>query len=487
MMYRVLIVDDEPWVAFGLSKLIDWELLGFQIAGHAHDGLTALRMIKEEKPDVVISDIRMPGLDGISLLEQIVQAGIDAEVIFVSGYSEFDYARSALRLGAFDYLIKQIEKPKLLETMLRCADKLSRKKKGEVHVQQLNDLFELFEPQYKVTAGDFLLNKGYAPDKPAFRIVSFFCEAIKETEEQVLNAFKESGVRAIPIRTGSDKLSFLINYVRADTAAAEENLAFITGCLTHLEAIGISGRGSYQTPISKLYQESDISLFSRLTLGGQHAVEYKEVETPETYERSLLQLEQAIREGRTEAIYSSLDKLREECQANPVYSDQFSRLFNQIVSLIHKYQSRDGLKHEPEYMNYAQIGRSFDSLKQLFDCFKPYFEEHSRLEIELPNTQIRSMMEQIELGFTKDISLGQWAVEFNISLGHLSHLFKRETGKTYSEYVTDKRLQYAKQLLRDPDLSIQHIVERVGYKDYFYFNKLFKKHFGVTPSKYRKM
>ena len=105
-MYNVLIVDDEPWVAYGIANLIDWESLGFTIIGEAHDGLSALDIIIDKKPELVISDIRMPGLDGIELLEKVNRLKLESKVALISGYADFAYAQKAVRLGAFDYLIK---------------------------------------------------------------------------------------------------------------------------------------------------------------------------------------------------------------------------------------------------------------------------------------------------------------------------------------------------------------------------------------------
>ena len=118
-MYTVLIVDDEPWVAYGIKALVDWESLGYTVIGEAHNGLTALETIMEKKPEVVISDIRMPGLNGIELLEHINEKQLDTKVILISGYAEFEYAQKAVRLGAFDYLLKQVDKDKLTDTLLR--------------------------------------------------------------------------------------------------------------------------------------------------------------------------------------------------------------------------------------------------------------------------------------------------------------------------------------------------------------------------------
>ncbi|MHA7965456.1 response regulator [Paenibacillus sp. CAU 1782] len=486
-MFTVLIVDDEPWVAYGLTRLIDWEQSGFTIIGQAHDGLTALRMIQEEEPDVIISDIRMPGLDGIALLDRMVQAGIDAEVIFVSGYAEFEYARDALRLGAFDYLVKQVERPKLVETMSRCLEKLQEKRRRSGKERELLvELFELFDPKSEAAVGDLLRSKGYASEMAGCRFATALGAPMDGREKDVLLRFRNEGVTALSFRTGIDKLSYLLLFHHADKLKDNEASRLVSRCLGEFDALGISGIGDAQASVGKLYLESDIALFSRLTLGSNCTL-YQPAEPASDIGKWMLQLELAVKEGKTGLIFDRLDKLMENCKTNRLYIDQFSKLFNQMVSVIHKYQNQSGEVPEPEYMNYSQIGRSFETLEGLFEFLKACFEQPAKPESDFSNGQILSIIQQIEVAYTQDISLGQWAKEFNISLGHLSYLFKRETGQTYSEYVTDKRLQLAKDLLGDPELSIQEVVDRVGYKDYFHFNKLFKKHFGVTPSKYRKI
>ena len=143
--------------------------------------------------------------------------------------------------------------------------------------------------------------------------------------------------------------------------------------------------------------------------------------------------------------------------------------------------------NEIEYLNYYQIVRYYSSIEQLFERIKAIFEQQAGEELQISNETAKKIIDHIDASFTEDILLGDLSKKFNISLGYLSTLIKKETGKTYTDYVTNKRLSLAKELLNDSSLSVQEIVERVGYKDYFHFNKLFKKHYGITPSKYRKM
>ena len=166
--------------------------------------------------------------------------------------------------------------------------------------------------------------------------------------------------------------------------------------------------------------------------------------------------------------------------------DQISTVYNQIVLFVYKYYGNSDLVQGLEYLTYSQIVRTCESVQQLFERIRVIFERQPDEEMLLSKETVKKIIEYIDSSYTEDISLSMLSRQFNVSLGYLSALIKKETGTNYSDYVVAKRLNLAKELLSDVSLSIQEIVERVGYKDYFHFNKLFKKHFGITPSKHRK-
>lgn len=129
-MYRVFLADDEMWILFGLKKLIEKSGLPFQVIGEATNGVTTLEELETKKPDVLFSDIRMPGLDGLALLEKMQEKGLKTEVVFVSGYAEFEYARRALQMDAFDYLLKPVEQEALDDILARLMKKLDGERDG---------------------------------------------------------------------------------------------------------------------------------------------------------------------------------------------------------------------------------------------------------------------------------------------------------------------------------------------------------------------
>lgn len=126
-MYSVFIVDDEPWSIIGLKKLIDWREKGFYIVGEANDGIAAWEKINRLNPNVIFCDIKIPGLNGIELSERIRETKMDTEIVFISGYSEFEYALSGIKLQVFEYLIKPIDSQELRDCLDRVKDKLDRK------------------------------------------------------------------------------------------------------------------------------------------------------------------------------------------------------------------------------------------------------------------------------------------------------------------------------------------------------------------------
>lgn len=483
-MYRVLIADDEPWVAYGISRLINWEELGFSIIGEAHDGLTALSMIKELEPEVVISDIRMPGLDGIELLGEMKEKGYSTTVILVSGYSEFQYAQQALRLGAFDYLLKQIDKNTLAATMKRLKKKLDDDRRTAAEPDLfLNDLFDLLDSEHKIKIHSFLASRGKRFEYPHYRFVS--CQYPYST---ITGSYTQreapEGLQYLSFRTGQNKMSLLVNYDEYHHPIVF--LDYLTDLLSDAEHIGISSLALYSAPIARLYQEADVALLTTVCQSYSHVFEYKEQAPVLELAPAILQLELAVKEQRTTRIREQLEFISACCTKQGLLIDQVTGIYNQIVALIQKYYGAGAVSQQIEYVTYYQAAR-YGSYEKLFGWLLEVLESQTDAELHPSNEQVKEIMAYIDSKYTDDLVLGDVARHFAMSLGYLSSLIKKTTGTMYSVYITNKRIQLAKELLADPSLSVQAVVQRVGYKDYFHFNKLFKKHVGLTPSKFRKL
>jgi len=484
-MYRVLIVDDEPWVAYGISKLIQWGELGFTVMEQTHDGLTAISMIEQFQPEVVISDIRMPGLDGIELLREIRERELDTAVIFVSGYSEFEYAQQAVKLGAFDYLLKQIDRGALTETVARLKEKLDAKQRNNVDPDiLLNDLFDLVDSENQTTIDHFLLGKGYRLLNPHYRFIScLFPYATISSIDQP--GVEQEGIQSLSFRTGYNQKTILVNYDERDAFFTIED--FIKLHLQDSVHIGISSSVVCSAPLLKLYQEANIALSSALCGEDLRCIEYREPQNPSPLSAELLQLELVIKENLTAGIKNQIQLISDWCIRQNLLIDQVTDIYNQIVSLIRKYFRWSNVDQNIEFLAYDQVTRLYKSYHALFQGLQDAFSSQADVQILISDDQMKDIMTYIDTHYTEDLILGDVAKHFSMSIGYLSSLIKKKTGTSYSEYIIRKRLQLAKELLTDQTLSVQEVVQRVGYKDYFHFNKWFKRHVGVTPSKFRKI
>lgn len=148
-MYKVIVVDDETWICKLIRKIVDWEAVGFRIIADVQEPQDALKLIEQEKPDLVVTDIRMPGLDGISLIKEVRNKGIDTEFVIISGYSDFEYAQSAVSHGVLGYLLKPISKDDLYE-ILEKAKKQIRNKQLMMNKIEASDTYMLEHDLWKV-------------------------------------------------------------------------------------------------------------------------------------------------------------------------------------------------------------------------------------------------------------------------------------------------------------------------------------------------
>lgn len=483
-MYKVLLVDDEPWISYGLKRLIDWESLGYTIIGEAINGIKALEIIDLEQPDVVISDIRMPGLDGIKLMEEIHARKLKTKVIIISGYAEFEYAQKAINFGAFDYLLKQVERDKLIEVMTNLSGVLDEIYSSDNLLNQYsNDLFHILSPYKDMKIKDFIENK---KEKFSFGDFHFItCTLSKDIElffdyeVQDLN-----DIRYMRFRVGKRKLIILINFNSQTTPDAPD---ILINALEDINQAGISSKGNEDSHISSLIREADIALNSEIFIPVTGNRKYELMENEHRVSTYLIDIERSIKERDFDKTIEYIDGFYKECLAGNFHIEQILIFYNQVITLAYKYYAQKSAANGLEYYTYYQMVDYYRTIHEFFDMLKVFFKESDTYEFNVSNDTIKNIMKEIDSRFTEDISLQALSKTYNISIGYLSTLIKKETGHTYTEHIISKRLELAKQLLMDDNLSINIIAETVGYTDYFYFTKLFKKYCGVTPSKYRKL
>ena len=457
-MYRVFLIDDEPWAMVSLEHLIDWQSLGFEIAGKIDNARTAWEQIRTEKPDVIITDIRMPGLSGLELLSLIHEAALPMEVVLVSAFADFTYAQEAIRKGAFEYLLKPVRRDKLIACIQQLREQLDLRsaQRGQEDEARRRELFsraatarEVYEALGGTAEGDIALLHGGA-----------------ELDELLSYDAEGSSWPRVALGDG-------------ETAAlAPWNSGLMDCLLTLCKEKGHSGvfglaRGSGRLDTLR-YQARNAYLTARFTGAAGIAV------TPETAGYSQeIDLFKALQYNQREMVMSHLDSLRRETEAGRVLLDKLFGLMQNLDSFYRHTQGKPAL-FPAEWKQYTDLLRDYPSCGALFDYLTSTFSDDPDKALLSP------VLQEIEARYACNRTLADLGQELGVSQAHLSQLIRRSTGKTYSELVQEKRMEKAKELLAYSETAVMDIAVEVGYSDQFYFSKLFKRLWGLSPAAWRK-
>lgn len=462
---KIAIFDDEIRICRLIHKLIDWESLGFHFVGFAHDGLSGLALMRESRPDIVITDIRMPGLTGLELIEKSKNEGLNAKFVIISGYSQFEYAKNALQLDVSNYILKPVDEIELNNTL----DKL----KNEIIAFQSVDNMVIKQ----VDQLDYL-----AREK---QLIAYF----RNPKEDKTAFF------------GDQEIYFILY---ASYAKTHENMIAIQGenvtygvmkndakSIDRLQALSNSGRLVYsKAPLSYFLEHQYERWFSNERI--LEIVEQKlaQHEVDDIFKESMPFILNSIEYLKKDELITSLDYLVKKLQmiepldAALVYHN-LMKLIQSIAVQINAFQDEKGNAFIDNLKDKIEFEQTFeDVMTVLKNTLETILNTLQDKRVSAPIVNIKNY---IDSHFTEDISLDKLADIFDLSPTYLSQLFKTEEGISYIEYLTQKRMNHARTLLKNLEHSIADICHMVGYMDQKHFAKTFKKHTNLSPSAYRKM
>ncbi|MDQ0063330.1 response regulator [Paenibacillus harenae] len=540
-MYTLLVVDDEKWVRQGLSLTIDWLSEGIELIGEAEDGEEALTRIRNESPDIIITDIKMPRMDGLDLMEALRNRPKKVYVIIISGYSDFEYAQKALKYGAYDYVLKPIEETALLEVVRRCVSDLDRENERRHHLTEMSGrireslplarqhflemllLGGIVDPPSELEAKWQALNMTLNPHALTVLAVKIHLWGPKASGEKdrswirmaLANIAEEIAAGrgqavACPIDHNADAEMVVLfsgdssydgKKKRRKYAFPDEMKAIIDAAKRYLGltiSIGISGPGS-MTELAQCYEEALHACsnafydgFGKVYDSGQLSVQaYK----PHAYVGPdgswETRVHQAMKLGDDGAIHEGVDLLIEHAQSareriSPLHVSRGIRLLLQSLGqkweAAHPYRTAPGIDRFNETIVNADL-----PLAQLGDALR-----HALLHCASESRGSGHRTRIVELGmqfshqhYMKGITMNDAAEHLFLNPSYFSKVFHEEAGETYSKYLARLRMNKAKQLLKTSSLKIYEIADQVGYADFRHFSKTFKEIEGVTPGQYR--
>lgn len=519
-MYKVIIADDEPLLRFAVRNLLKWEEYGFVVEGEASDGLEVLKLVREVNPNLIFTDIRMPNMDGLEMVKAL-QKESTASVVILSNYDDFNYAQAALRLGVDDYLLKSTLDAELLKQILE-----KERRKLEVF-QKSNPMGEHVEKKINNTAAmlkEIIYHKGVITDtavaeetlnallkKPYYLIFVADSEAeylyrIYESQEDspisMFNNFIENIVRD---RLHSRGCHFLIKDAGCvivlskqdfEELDGEKFLHSITNLLerytNRIYLAGISSCGQGIESFYTLYQESVFAADRYFFDETKRVISFREPGKPSSdHMRSLLArfFEQSGEVSWVSGMPATIMEMMDEIKESQLPSSNCKTILSNVLMLY-------GVKltgEQGEFMNlnerfaekiqragtYTDMRREVESL---LEQMKEYVNEMGKYSLTVTQT-----IQWIKENYKEHITLVLAAEQMAVHPNHLSRIFSQQTGKSFSAYLNDYRMERAKALLLDRTLTVQEIGEKVGIPNGKYFGDAFKKWCGMPPREYRQM
>jgi two-component system response regulator YesN len=531
-MHRVIIVDDEIGIRDGLKFKIDWESIGFRIVGEAANGEEALSMMNDTDIDVVITDIRMPIMNGIDLLKRCAERYPHVKIIVLSGYDDFAYLKVAIQCGAKDYLLKPVVRSELIDILKKLGNEVDveRLKQSErnafrwqlernLPVLQEHLILHLIHEDWNFSRiqekiGQLEMETIFGDDQP-FR---FVCVEMRipigrlgelNTRPDLLTlAFQmicRELVQQPELRTQAfafhdwihPHMMFFIVKPEYSGKPGHSIKRFIdkinTDIRHYLKVETVIGVGQPVTELAKLRDGyvSCLLSWSRSRPGAVSQTVYAETSelpdkefAPELEKRLLIALENADAETFNSLLLQVISTAKDYSMNN------LAQYVMRVSLLLDFVAKKNGIGIKDEFLwTHPELLWKLDTEKKAFGFLTAAAADVVALLKNARATSgsaiVGAVRKYIDDSYAQELSLTMLAERFHINAAYLSDLFKKHIGESFSEYWVHIRLSHAQNLLNDPKLRLSDIAELVGFSNASYFSSVFKKHFGISPNDYR--
>jgi two-component system response regulator YesN len=525
-LYRILIIDDEPVVREGIAENIDWQTYGFELAGTCRDGREAMQAIEDAPPDVILTDICMPFVDGLELASFVADRYPATKTILLTGFDEFEYAQEAVKLRVHSFLLKPITPTELtneLQSVRRTLDVernrdqqlermrgqlreslpvlrerlLNRILHGEIDPADIDrrlatlDL-ELPGPAYAVIVCD--PDTMEAEEELAEIAVQTIAEEVVE-ESDAAFAFATPRARTVVV-VSAPSPAVAASFAVTCADAISERVATELGITV---SVGIGEPVGALAAIGESYNQARTALDHRIVLGPNQIIGIEQVRgsstasaSPPTGElRSRYVV--ALKTGSESEARSALDALLDSCGEREVPPEVFQaemhRLLADVMTALESigvdYRQVPGVQANPferlgHIKTIAEVRTWFaDLTTAVHEHLSQGRDRHSHVKAVEAEEYIRSNYAD------GDLSLASLCRELAISKSYFSPLFKEHTGMTFVEFLTAIRMDRARELLANEDLKTYEVAQSVGFSDPHYFSLTFKKQTGLSPTEFR--
>lgn len=527
-LYNVLLVDDEADVLQAMKKKIDWEALGFCLAGTAENGQEALEMAEQLHIDVVMTDIKMPYMDGLTLCKNLKQSYRNMKVIIYSGFDDFEFAREAVHLEAEEYLLKPISAGDMEAAFSKVRKKLDQEYDEYRNLNRLSEYYRKSLPAMReqlvmgILEGRIAGERARAMmetyeiclDSPFYVVAALYMD-VNPREEQPQPAqlftlsLKDMVQDYLKNRTRFFSTAFLDQVIVIFMLDEREEIDQV---LYHLDQICKMGfhvlKSSVTAAVGQIcantdalhtsYEEAVNAMEYRSILGSGQVLYINDIERCSeenilVTEHEFQNLVHAVKLGNRDETNAAIAQIMDSIRKEPISPGQYQLLFMELLSELMKIGR--AYKLHPNQI-FGEHAGSWQELYRMVtvDELEGWLQEvctnlrhvlrHERRDSAARLTeQAKAYIE--EHYKESDLSADSLCRCLNVSAAYFSTIFKREVGMSFVAYLTKIRLEHALELLRTTEDKTYIIASRVGYMEPNYFSYVFKKQYGISPSKYR--
>lgn len=524
------IIDDVKTVIDGILKKIPWAEHGIEIAGTAVNGKEGLRLIREKRPDIVLTDIRMPMSSGIDMVRELKESGEHtAKVIFFSGYSDFTYAQESVRLGAFDYVLKPFTVQQIEEVVLRAKARIEAEKVEQLDRLALERKLRESLPYLRQEYFRLLIRHDELPerasDKWEFLGIDMGTRGFVAMSVQIDGLMDERST--LPVRE-VELSRFAIQNIMEETIKKQAKgivfrehlgqfvvvlnpevgvsvLSLAEDCRNNVKqyakrdiSIGVGGRVEGIGEIALSYEQAKTALSYQFYSGSGCIISYSDIErqgrmTPHYSADKETELLYCLRSGNREGTERLLDSIAEECLRYPAPPDPdvMANLFYGLAFAMYRVIAEKAGPDQRIWLDerlaamkkgrYLSTGELISDVKELGLTGCEWLQKQQKSDV---GQLIHQALNYVNGRLGSDLTVQECAGVVHLSSSYFSNLFKKETGMTFMQYITAARMDKAKELLLE-GMQVQDITFELGYRDRPYFSELFKKHTGMTPTEFR--
>ncbi|WP_026486474.1 response regulator transcription factor [Caldanaerobius polysaccharolyticus] len=536
-MYKLLLVDDEEEVRKGIINKIQWEKYGFDVVAEAENGWDALDVAEKIVPDVVITDIKMPFMDGIKLAELLRDKYPTAKIIILTGYDEFEYAQKAIKLNVMDYVLKPVSSKELVDVLVKVKAQIDDEIAQKQDIQALREHYrkslpvlrekfltslvmgklgknEILERSHNygvdlngslfvvsVVSIDNMVesaeNLGFVLPEDS-ELLSFallnICEEVVDKYGLGIVFLNDEKIVIITVSDQNDKYAVMDRTF----SALEEIKKSVEKFLKFTVTIGVGTVCGNTEGISDSYRQALSALDYKLVLGNNRVIWIEDIE-PHCENKVVFDdekermLTSCIRVGTHEEVEGIIEKLFDGIDWTKVSIDDYKVYLMEIMTAILKTAAALNLNTEEVFgSNFGVFNEmyKFDSIRgvkewlknicvKIMNCISNDRKSTYKLLVEKAKEYAQNHYSE------SDITIDKICKFLHISPTYFSFIFKKETKMTYMNYLLQIRMNVAKELLKTTNMKVFEIAEKVGYPEPNYFSYSFKKYVGMSPTEYR--